>query len=114
MRGIINALASSATVGLESIASEPVITPASLAGRAVGVVATVLAVNVSTGKQTAFETVLGGFLLCLGREISRCQKLINKVLILTDSVAEHASMVPVVVDAPLDIHDLARAISCHR
>lgn len=45
-------------------------------------------------------------LLCFSREVSRGQELVDKSLVLTDAVGEHATVVTVSIYAPLYIDDI--------
>ena len=100
--GAVDALATSARVGLEGIAGEPV---GSLTSRvlAVWVYATGLARNVGAVERASFEACFGGLLLGLSRDVAGCNQFVDELLVLANAVGEHASMVAVVVDAPLSV-----------
>lgn len=108
---IVNALAGATVTGIESIAGEPVVAPTRLTRGAVRAEAAVLARDVGAGKGAPLETVLGGLLLLVGGEIARCEELLDERLILADTVGEHATVVTIVVDAPLDVDGLARRVA---
>jgi hypothetical protein len=95
----IDTLATSSRVRLESVAGEPVRSPTSRIG-AVWVNAAVLSGNVGAIKRARFKACFGGLFLCLSRDVTRCKKLVDKLLVLADTVGEHASVVTIVVHAP--------------
>lgn len=78
--------------------------------RTVGAVVTGLAGNIRAAQSTRFEAVLGSLLLRFRREIPRRQEPVDEGLVLTDAIAKHASVVTIVVDAPLDVDNLARSV----
>lgn len=96
----VDALASSARVCLEGIAGEPV-GPLASGVLAVWVDAAVLAGDIGAVERAGFEACFGGLLLGLSWDVARCQEFVDKLLVLADAVGEHASVVAVVVDAPL-------------
>ncbi len=100
-------LAATVAVGPESVAGKPVIPPAGLTLAAVWAVVAGLAVDVVAVEEALLEAVLGGLLLRVGGQIARVKELVDELLVLADAVREHAAVVPVVVDAPLDLDDLA-------
>jgi hypothetical protein len=101
-------------VGLEAIACKPVIAVACLSLCAVGTIATRLPCDISTVESFHLEAVFGNLLLGVGREISWGQKFVDNGLVLTDTPAEDSSVVSIVVNTPLDIHDFARGVSDDR
>lgn len=106
-RRIVDALALGLVAVVESVAREPVVSVARLVLGAVGVVSAVLAVNVSAREKSLLEAVFGSLLLFIGGEIVRVEELVDDSLVLADAVREHSAVVAVVVDAPLNIDDLA-------
>lgn len=56
------------------------------------------------------EAVLSCLLLVVGWKVSRNQKFVNKGLILTYAPAEHATVIAIVVKAPLNFDGVARSI----
>jgi hypothetical protein len=97
-------------VGLEAVACKPVVAVACLSLCAVGAVAASLPCDVSAVQGSHLEAVFGSLFLCVSGEVSWGQKLVDNGLVLTDTPAEHSSMVAIVVNTPLDIHDLARGV----
>lgn len=95
----IDTLASSARVGLESVAGEPV---SSLTSRVltVWVDATGLARNIGAVERASFEAFFSGLLLGLSRDVARRNQFVDELLVLADAVGEHASVVAIVVDTP--------------
>lgn len=100
--GAIDALAGSSGVCLEGVAGEPVgsLTSGVLA---VGVDAAVLAGDVGAVERAGFEACFGGLLLGLSWDVARGQEFVDELLVLADAVGEHASVVAVVIDAPLSV-----------
>ena len=73
----IHALAAAVGVGVECVASKPVIPVTCLIRGAVRIISTALSINIGTFQFTIQEAVLGGLFL-LGRwEISRGQKQVD-------------------------------------
>ena len=101
-------------VGVEPIASEPIISPACLICGTVGAVATSLARDICAIKCPSLETVFGSLLLDIGWEISRSQEFVDKSLILADAVTEHATMVSVVIETPLNVDNVPGRVSDNR
>jgi hypothetical protein len=81
-----------------------------LISRTVRTVTALLTINISAGKKTFFETIFSSLLLSLGGDVVWVEKLVDDVLVLTNTVGVHASMVTVVVNAPLDVDNLARLV----
>lgn len=79
-------MAATSRIGLELVASEPVVPPARLSRLAVRVVSTGLARDIGAVEDTVFEAVLCRLLLGIGRQVSRCQKLVDQVLVLADAI----------------------------
>lgn len=98
----VDALAGSAGVCLEGIASEPV---GSLTSRvlAIWVDAAVLAGDIGTVERAGFEACFGGLLLGLGWDVAGRKEFVDELLVLADAVGKHASVVAVVVDAPFSV-----------
>ena len=107
VRRSVNTLASSPIAGLESIAGEPVVTPARLTLLAVGAESAFLTIDVGAWQDASFEAVLCGLLLFFGREVVRVEELLDQLLVLAHAIGEHSAVVTVVVDAPLDFDDFA-------
>lgn len=103
-RRTVNALA---PPSLKLLAREPVVPPARLARAAVLAVRTRLALDVCAWQHALLEAVLRGLLLLEGGQVVGVEKLVDDGLVLADAVGEHASVVAVVVDAPLDVNDIA-------
>ena len=72
-----------------------------------------MAGHVGARKRASLKAVFGGLLLGFGGKISGRDELVDEGLVLTDAVAEHAAVVAVVIDAPLDIDDLASRVGDH-
>lgn len=94
----------------EGAAREPIIPVAGLALLAVRVEVTLLPIHIVARQNPPLEALLRLLLLGLRGKIPRVQELIHEVLILADAVAEHPRVVPVMVNAPLDIDDLTAPI----
>lgn len=109
----VNTLTATVGISLERITRKPVITPTSLVLRAVRAISTLLPVNIRTLQLALQETVLGGLLLVLCREVVRVQELVDQGLVLADAVGEHAAVVAVIVDAPLHLDHVAGRIGLH-
>lgn len=95
---------------LERLAGKPVVPPARLALRAVGAKPAVLPAHIRAAQCPRLEAILGSLLLSVGREIARGEELVHEALVLADAVAEHPAVVAIVIDAPLDVDDLARLV----
>jgi len=95
---------------LEASTGEPVIAPAGLALLTVRVVSASLARNVGALECSGFEAFFGCLLLSFGGQIARGQELVYECLVLADAVCEHAAMIAVVVDTPLDIDRIAGGV----
>lgn len=111
LRGIVN---SNTSITIESLAGKPVIAVARLILATVRTVAALLPVNISAGQESFFKTVLSSLLLSFGGKVLRIQELVDYVLILADAIREHAAVVAVVVDTPLDFNNLAGRIGRNR
>jgi hypothetical protein len=94
-------------VPIERLASEPIVAMTWLISRAVRTVTALLAINISARKETLFKAIFSSLLLSFSGDIARIKKLVDNVLVLTDTIGVHASMVAIVVNAPLDIDNLA-------
>lgn len=97
---------------VKRIACEPVIPVTGLTFGAVWAVVAGLVVDVCAWQKTSLEAILGCLLLIFRREIVRVQKLVHHILILADTVREHANVVTVGVNAPLQIDHIVSAICC--
>lgn len=107
-RRIVNTTATLAIrVAIERLASEPIVSMAWLISRTVRTVTTLLAINVSAGKKSFLETIFSSLLLSFGGDVVWVKKLVDDALVLTDAIGVHAPMVAVVINAPLDIDNLA-------
>lgn len=112
---IVNTSASLAVIiTFERLASKPIVAMTGLIIGAVRTVVASLAINVGARQDSLLEAILGGLLLSLGGNIVGVEKLVDNVLVLANAVGVHATMVTVVVDAPLDVNNLARFISSYR
>lgn len=105
---VVNPLALAA--GLEALAGEPVIAPAWLSLLAIGTEVALLPRNIGTFEGASLEAVFSGLLLLVGRGVSWSQEFVDECLVLADTVTEHATMVAVVVDTPLDINDITSLV----
>lgn len=94
----------------ELLASEPVIAVTSITLVAVRAVATLLAIDIGAREHTSLEALLGLLLLREGRQVVGVQELVDEFLVLADAVREHAAVVAVVVDAPLDLNGFTGAV----
>ncbi|EAW06691.1 Zn(II)2Cys6 transcription factor [Aspergillus clavatus NRRL 1] len=88
---------------VECVAGEPTVTPAVLVLLAIRAVAALLHVDVGARQNALLEVVLGGLLLLLGGQVAWIEELVHQLLALADPVGEHATMVTVMVDTPLDL-----------
>jgi hypothetical protein len=108
---IVNATTSLAIrVSLERLAREPIVAVAWLISRAIRTVTTLLTIDVGAWKKTFFEAIFSSLLLSLGGDVVWIEELVDNILILTDTVCVHASMVAVVVNAPLYVNNLTRLV----
>lgn len=98
---------------LESFAGEPVVPPARLTLLTVRIVSTGLPAHVSARECAFLEAGLCSLLLSVCWKISRCQELVDECLVLADAVAEHAAVVAIVVDTPLDINHITTFVCNH-
>lgn len=64
-----------------------------------------LAGDIGAVERAGFEAGFGGLLLGLSRDVAGGDQLVDELLVLADAVGEHASVVAVVVDAPLSVGD---------
>lgn len=85
-----------------------------LISRTVRTVTTLLTINVSAGKKSFLETIFSSLLLSFGGDVVWVKKLVDDVLVLTDTVGVHSSMVAVVINAPLDIDNLTGLVGGDR
>ena len=108
---IVHALAFGISVRVEAITREPVIAPARFSFSTVGTVSAGLSRHVGAIESASLEAVLSSLLLVEGGEVAWCQKLVDEVLILADTIAEHAAVVAVCVDTPLNRDDLTGSVS---
>jgi hypothetical protein len=106
-RSPINALARSAGIRLESIASEPV-GPLASGVLTVGVETAGLPGDVGAVERAGFEAGFGGLFFGERWDVARSQQLIDELLVLADAVGEHAAVVAVVVDAPFSVLEEVR------
>lgn len=107
---VVDALASSSVVRLERVAGEPVVPPAGLPFGTVGAIVAGLARHIGALQRAELEAVFGSLLLLVRGEVAGGGELVNQLLVLTDSIAEHAAVIAVVVDTPLHINSLAGRI----
>lgn len=73
-----------------------------------------LAIHICAGKGALLEAILSSLFLRLGREIARSEELVDQLLVLADTVGEHATVVTVVVNAPLDVDSVASSVRHNR
>ena len=92
---------------LEALAGKPVVSPTRLPRRTIGTVFASLTTYIRTRQDTLRKTVFCGLFLGFGGQVSRGQELVYERLVLADAVGEHAAVVAVVVDAPLDCDHVA-------
>lgn len=109
-RRVVDTLALRLVAGAEAVAGEPVIAVAGLAGRAVGIVPAGLAIDFGTVERAGLEAVFRGLLFGIGWEVAGSQELVDEVLVFADAIAEHATMVAVVVNAPLHFNDISCSV----
>lgn len=74
----------------------------------------VLAIHIRAGKGALLKAILSSLLLRSGWKIARSEELVDKSLVLADTVGEHATVVTVVVNAPLYIDSVASLIGHNR
>jgi hypothetical protein len=98
---------------LESLACEPVVPPAWLSLLTVCIVSAGLPAHISAWECTLFEAGLCSLLLSIRREIPRHQELVDERLVLANAVGEHAAVVAVVVNTPLDINHITTFVGDH-
>ena len=110
--GIVDTLALGVLGGLVAVAGEPVLVLAAIL-LAVLADGAVLAVDVGALQEALLEAVLGLLLLRLGGRVVRLQELVDDLLVLADTVAEHAAVVAVVVETPHHFDLLARLVCLH-
>lgn len=91
----------------EAIAREPVIPIARLPSLAVGVVPAGLARDISAVQRACQETVLRGLLLGVSGKVTWRQEFVDEILVFAYAVAEHAPVVAVVVNAPLNFDNVS-------
>lgn len=94
----------------EGVAGEPIVAVASLARGAIAAVVTTLTTNVGAGESASLEAGFGSLLLGDGWDIPRGHQLVDEGLVLADTVGEHASVVTVVVDTPLNVDGVTGGI----
>ena len=97
-------------VFLKGIAREPIIRVTRLPLAAVRAIPALLPIHIRAAQKPLLEAILGLLLFLLGGLVVRVEELVHNVLILADAVGEHAAVVAVVVDAPLDVDDLASGV----
>lgn len=78
-----------------------------MAFSAISTVPTGLTRDIRTIQRPSFKTIFSGLLLGICWYVSRSQERVDDVLILADSIAEHASMVAVVVETPLNFNSVS-------
>lgn len=97
------------TLGIiEAVTGEPVIAVASFVLTTVGTVVAFLSIDAGAFKKTFVKAGLGFLLLLFGGQVIRVQEFVHDSLILADTVAEHATVITVVVNTPHDVNDIAR------
>lgn len=106
-RRVIDTLALCPVKGL---AREPVVAPAVLAFAAVGTVVAGLAVDTCAWQESGLKAILSGLLLVICGKIAWVQELFHNILVLADTVREHAAVVTIGINAPLHINHLAGSI----
>lgn len=92
---------------IEAVAGEPVIAVASFILATVGTVAAGLSIDAGAFKKTFFKAGLSCILLIVGWQVIRVQEFVHDILILADTVAEHATVITVVVKTPHDVNHIA-------
>ena len=96
------------TLGIvEAVAGEPVIAVASFILTTVCTVVAGLSIDAGAFKKTFFKAGLGCLLLLVGWQVIRIQEFVHDILILADTVAEHATVITVVVKTPHDVNYIA-------
>lgn len=101
-RVLLRVIDTNAAAFLEALASEPGVVPAWLSFVAVCVMVTGLTINISAWQDTFSEAVFGLLLLLFSGLVVRVDELIHKLLVVTQTIGKHASVVTVVVDTPLN------------
>lgn len=97
-------------VCFKAVAGEPIIPITGLSRRAFGATSAHLAQDIRTIQRSNLKTILRGLLLCISRQISRCDKRVDDRLVLADPVREHAAVVTIVTDAPLHSDRVAAGV----
>ena len=97
----------------EGAACEPVVPVTGLAWLAVRAVVTLLAINPSAGEESLLKAVLSRLLFGVSREVVGVEELVNQLLVLADTVTEHAAVIAVVINAPLHVDHLALLEGLH-
>lgn len=101
-------------VSLKRLTGEPIVAMAWLISRAVRAITTLLTINVGTGKETFFEAIFSSLLLSFGRDVLWVEELVDDILILTYTIGIHASVITIVVHAPLYVNNLTGLVSDDR
>lgn len=92
---------------IKAVTGEPVIAVASFALTTVSTVVAGLSIDTCAFKKTFIEAGLSCLFLLVGWQVIRIQEFVHNILILTDTVAEHATVITVVVNTPHDVNDTA-------
>ena len=95
---------------LKSLTGEPIITVTSIA-LAIGAKVALLSINIGAWKNSLLKAFLSLLLFLLRRNVLWVKKLVHQCLILANAPTKHASMVAIVVNAPLDVNNLASLVS---
>jgi hypothetical protein len=112
LAGVKLSIVNTLTLGIiEAVAGEPVITVTSFILTTIGTIAAGLSIDAGTFKKTFVKAGLGCLLLRLGWQVIRIQEFVHDVLILADTVAEHATVITVVVNTPHNVNDITRCVS---
>ena len=73
-----------------------------------------MASHIRAGEGALLEAILSSLLLLIGWKIARSEELVNKRLVLADTVGEHATVITVVVNAPPNLDSVTSGVSYNR
>lgn len=99
---------------LKPLAREPIVPPTGLSWRTIGAEAARLPVDISARQGASPEAVFCSLLFSLGGQVPGRQELVHECLVLADAIAKHATVVAIVVDAPLHINYIAALVGNDR
>lgn len=94
-------------------AGEPIIAVARLSRLAIWAVIAGLSSDVIATQQSLLKAIFSLLLFIIGGKVVGVEEFVDEFLILADAVAEHSTMVTVMINTPLNVNDITSLVGGH-